>query len=484
MSKRNKRLRAVRGLLTAFAVSLSGCVSLPKEEPGGNRPFRLQMEEVEHDRLPEQSPQWGLALSGGGLRSALFSIGAMKALYDNGVFEDTKVISTVSGGGYAAYWLYSNHRDPANTSPLFGFTSLDNSQFDRRVCELITTANFVPFPAMLARGFYPVGAVRLYDRAIWRTFGRSDDLEHPTRFRAFRSDVEAGRTPYWIVNATLIAPRPTGWSDGLYEFTPYFAGNEEYGYTPWDGSMPVRTAVSASGAAFQLFLKQGFDSPNPRLRGRKTVVADGGASENLGAIALIRRGIPNIVIVDAEHDPGYRFGAYVNLRDRLKQWGLTLRIVDIEDHLTAGGGPVLQRAVHVGHVRKLDAPNDPPVSTIRYIKMALPETVRARFDNAEAIEVGKARDKRFYTAFDSASRGGMTDCNKRWSRAPTYRIGSSIMSPCIPASCKRTATRDSASTFITTSCARIILNISHPTRAFTRIRRLPSSDLATLKPQS
>ena len=52
---------------------------------------------------------WGLALSGGGLRSAAFSIGAMKALYDLGLLDDIDVISSVSGGGYASFWLYSRY---------------------------------------------------------------------------------------------------------------------------------------------------------------------------------------------------------------------------------------------------------------------------------------------------------------------------------------------------------------------------------------
>src|SRR5688500_17034163 len=52
---------------------------------------------------------WGLALSGGGLRSAAFSSGAMKALYDLNILDDVDVISSVSGGGYASYWLYSRY---------------------------------------------------------------------------------------------------------------------------------------------------------------------------------------------------------------------------------------------------------------------------------------------------------------------------------------------------------------------------------------
>lgn len=65
----------------------------------------------------------GMALSGGGVRCASFSIGAKSGLYSSGVLNKIDAISTVSGGGYAGYWymnqLYS-HRDDAK----FRLTSL------------------------------------------------------------------------------------------------------------------------------------------------------------------------------------------------------------------------------------------------------------------------------------------------------------------------------------------------------------------------
>jgi len=48
----------------------------------------------------------GLALSGGGTRSASFSIGVMKALQDDGILDNVDVISSVSGGSYASYWYF------------------------------------------------------------------------------------------------------------------------------------------------------------------------------------------------------------------------------------------------------------------------------------------------------------------------------------------------------------------------------------------
>ena len=42
----------------------------------------------------------GLALSGGGIRSATFSLGFLQALAANGLLRHVDFLSTVSGGGY------------------------------------------------------------------------------------------------------------------------------------------------------------------------------------------------------------------------------------------------------------------------------------------------------------------------------------------------------------------------------------------------
>ena len=45
---------------------------------------------------------WGLALSGGGIRSATFCLGLINGLAERGIFGKFDLLSTVSGGGYAA----------------------------------------------------------------------------------------------------------------------------------------------------------------------------------------------------------------------------------------------------------------------------------------------------------------------------------------------------------------------------------------------
>ncbi len=50
---------------------------------------------------------WGLALSGGGIRSATFSLGILQGLAKKGVLHNFDYLSTVSGGGYIGSWLVS-----------------------------------------------------------------------------------------------------------------------------------------------------------------------------------------------------------------------------------------------------------------------------------------------------------------------------------------------------------------------------------------
>lgn len=57
---------------------------------------------------PERcTPTVGLALSGGGIRSASFNLGVIQSLYRRGVLRHVDYLSTVSGGGYAGSYLSS-----------------------------------------------------------------------------------------------------------------------------------------------------------------------------------------------------------------------------------------------------------------------------------------------------------------------------------------------------------------------------------------
>ena len=52
----------------------------------------------------------GLAISGGGIRSATFALGLLESLKDCGLLSKFHYLSTVSGGGYIGAWLSANRR--------------------------------------------------------------------------------------------------------------------------------------------------------------------------------------------------------------------------------------------------------------------------------------------------------------------------------------------------------------------------------------
>lgn len=63
-------------------------------------------------------PNIGLALSGGGQRSAAVSMGFLEALQESAILPQVDSVSSVSGGSYAAYWWYSHHYWAAKESEL------------------------------------------------------------------------------------------------------------------------------------------------------------------------------------------------------------------------------------------------------------------------------------------------------------------------------------------------------------------------------
>lgn len=80
---------------------------------------------VQPEQTPEQriSSSLGLALSGGGIRSATFNLGLLQALAARKKLKDFDYLSTVSGGSYIGSFLgrlfhRAQEENPANTSPL------------------------------------------------------------------------------------------------------------------------------------------------------------------------------------------------------------------------------------------------------------------------------------------------------------------------------------------------------------------------------
>jgi hypothetical protein len=60
---------------------------------------------TQENRDPKSPPLSALCISGGGIRSATFGLGALQGLAETGLLEEFDYLSTVSGGGYIGSWL-------------------------------------------------------------------------------------------------------------------------------------------------------------------------------------------------------------------------------------------------------------------------------------------------------------------------------------------------------------------------------------------
>ena len=103
-----RRVASFYAVLVAigFAIAVFGRAPTVIVKPGGQHLSEDLSDEREFifgdgDRRPDLC----VSLSGGGIRSAAFSLGALHALHDLDILENVDVISAVSGGTYALSWL-------------------------------------------------------------------------------------------------------------------------------------------------------------------------------------------------------------------------------------------------------------------------------------------------------------------------------------------------------------------------------------------
>ena len=84
---------------------------------------------IEEARGTERSQFFGVAFSGGGIRSSIFCLGVMQKLAASGIFKHVDYLSTVSGGGYigsALAWWLSGNTSREHTKPADEFDTAEN----------------------------------------------------------------------------------------------------------------------------------------------------------------------------------------------------------------------------------------------------------------------------------------------------------------------------------------------------------------------
>jgi NTE family protein len=230
-------------------------------------------------------PNIGLALSGGGVRAAVFHLGVLRCLAEHGVMERVTHLSTVSGGSLivAAVMTTSEMNWPGSRNYL--------ENVYPALKQLLKTRDLFSLGALGVRGLIRQNIRLLNKRADilvdllrqqWKISGRLKDLPE---------------TPVWWINATCLE---TGKS---WRFSKREMGDWQFGrhYEPPFG---LAQAVAASAAvpyaigALRFQLPQaGWYATDPAtgqpLHGIKPPLAavhlwDGGVYENLGLESLYK----------------------------------------------------------------------------------------------------------------------------------------------------------------------------------------------------
>ena len=92
-------------LRTELKTVLPDLVLAPRDPPKSWEE-QVQLEKAMIDGIDHHDTELAaLCLSGGGIRSAIFALGALQGLARFGLLEKFHYLSTVSGGGYIGSWL-------------------------------------------------------------------------------------------------------------------------------------------------------------------------------------------------------------------------------------------------------------------------------------------------------------------------------------------------------------------------------------------
>lgn len=239
----------------------------------------------------------------------------------------------------------------------------------------------------------------------------------------------SGPTP--IINMTVNAPAEP-FKVAHFEADPTLVGGPTVGYAKQGTQAPTLSlldAISVSSAALNsqagryvsawlrpvlsvLSLKLGRWLPHPGLGGEPVpalslqymnrellgwnalgdahlFLSDGGHFENLGAYALLLRGVPTLVVLDAAADPRYEFGDLSRFIELARYRGYSLHDLDLPKHVPpteagARGLRVPEAVVTEGELR-LDVPEKATRDAERRKK--LPRTVRFIYAKLGLVQV-------------------------------------------------------------------------------------------------
>lgn len=235
----------------------------------------------------------GLALSGGGSRAIAFHLGCLRALYDRGLLNQVKVISTVSGGSVVgAMYVYSADTfedfDKYVVAVLKSGLHLGILQeflLNGGLPRALGTLLFSGIPALLAKGANAVLKTS-FKPPFRRWSTRTTSFEHLLSQKLFgkltlcdkrRNGIEI------VINACELR---TG---AAFRFGSKESGCWRYGKLS-DNGYPVSKAVAASAAYPALLpaIDESYEFVNKQgdKKKHRVILTDGGVFDNLGLTCM------------------------------------------------------------------------------------------------------------------------------------------------------------------------------------------------------
>lgn len=236
---------------------------------------------------PKQSQRIGLALSGGGIRAAVFHLGVLRRIAKAGLLEQVSHISSVSGGSLIVGAIFAHS----------GMNWPSSEQYLHKVYPelkaLLTEGDLFSFRALGLKGLVRHGPRLFFARAAILSWL----LQKRWNVESLLNDLPA--KPVWYINTTSLETGKN-WRFSKEEMGDWVFGRH---YSP---KARISDAIAASAAvpyvigALKFKLpKEGWWETNPATReprkpkepgSRYVRLWDGGAYENLGLEALFKPG--------------------------------------------------------------------------------------------------------------------------------------------------------------------------------------------------
>ena len=271
-----------------------------------------------------------LALSGGGVRAAVFHCGVLHRLALDGLLESTTFVSTVSGGSLVVGLILcqNGHRWPDSQEFLDGVLPSVRARLTTGTLQWSYAWRSVALPWRLAGGRAHILAKQL--EAQWGIRGSMQDVPE---------------TPRWMVNATCYE---TGKN---WRFSRRRMGDYVTNYV-LDPPTPIADAIAASaavpGAIGPLTIRSAdydwhrYEKGQPvagSTPAKRYALWDGGVYDNLGVEPLFkpgggfRDGFDFLLVSDASAPLSLQD---VSVKRRLTPWRRALRLVDVATEQVRG----------------------------------------------------------------------------------------------------------------------------------------------------